>query len=402
MLSNLKYWWYYQLLVVLPVSDYFDTRPKDDPRYLYGREDELHEFASQLLDSKWIAVLGPRRIGKTSIILCGLHTISRDFIPVTIDFRTLSSYKIIPLSAFAETLIEGFERASEERKKLIDILKKVFEGIEEFEVEVSPKGFRLKIKKRPSLKTFPSLLSSIFDNLNLECKKRKVKLVLTFDEAQEIKRVVGVEMPAILAHVYDYCKNISIVFTGSQFGLLKEILDPGPENPLYGRYIHRIPLKKFDDAQSLDFLKLGFRQKNVKVDEAHLNSVINTIDGIPGWLTDFGARLVGHKKFIPSRTDVKRALQETVNNGKRLTLQELNNFLKDREAKERYLEMLKYLAVKEATWTDLKKVIELKFGSVDDKNFTNLLGALSGAGFVEKADEKYKIVDPLLREALRS
>jgi len=120
---------------------------------------------------------------------------------VSIDFRTLSSYKIIPLSAFAETLIEGFGRASEERKNLVDILKKVFEGVEEFEVELGSKRFRLRIKKRPSLKTFPSLLSSIFDDLNSECKKRRVKLVLTFDEAQEIKRVVGVEMPAILAHV---------------------------------------------------------------------------------------------------------------------------------------------------------------------------------------------------------
>jgi len=89
-------------------------------------------------------------------------------------------------------------------------------------------------------------------------------------------------------------------------------------------------------------------------------------------------------------------------NGKRLTLQELNDFLKDREARERYLEMLKYLAVKEASWTDLKRVIELKFGYIDDKNFTNLLGVLSGVGFVQKADEKYKIVDPLLREGLRS
>jgi AAA+ ATPase superfamily predicted ATPase len=238
--------------------------------------------------------------------------------------------------------------------------------------------------------------------MNSECKKRDVKLVLMFDEAQEIRKVVGVEMTAILAHVYDYCKNILIVFTGSQFGLLEEILEPRPENPLYGRYIHRMPLRKFEEAQSIEFLKLGFRQKNVKVDEAHLRPVINAIDGIPGWLTDFGARLVGRKKLTPARTDVEKALQETVDNGKRLALQELDDFLKNREARERYLEMLKYLAVKESSWTELKRVIELKFGYIDDKNFTNLLAVLSGVGLVEKTEENYKIVDPLLREALRS
>ncbi|MEM2174927.1 MAG: hypothetical protein QXI58_04820 [Candidatus Micrarchaeia archaeon] len=71
----------------------------------------------------------------------------RDFIPVSIDFRALSSYKIIPLSAFAETLIEGFRRASEDRKELINILKEVFGGIEEFEVDLSLGGFKLRIKK---------------------------------------------------------------------------------------------------------------------------------------------------------------------------------------------------------------------------------------------------------------
>ncbi|MEM2174928.1 MAG: hypothetical protein QXI58_04825 [Candidatus Micrarchaeia archaeon] len=85
--------------------------------------------------------------------------------------------------------------------------------------------------------------------------------MLAFDEAQEIKKVGGIEMSAILAHVYDYCKNIIIVFTGSQFGLLKEVLEPRPDDPFYGRYIHRIVLQKFDDAQSMRFLKLGFSQK---------------------------------------------------------------------------------------------------------------------------------------------
>ncbi|MEM2174929.1 MAG: hypothetical protein QXI58_04830 [Candidatus Micrarchaeia archaeon] len=130
--------------------------------------------------------------------------------------------------------------------------------------------------------------------------------------------------------------------------------------------------------------------------------MINTIDGIPGWLTEFGTRLVGLKNLVPGRPQVEKALRETVENGKKLTLQELNNFLKDREAREKYLEVLKYLAVKEATWSDLKRVIDLKFGYVDDRNFTNLLTVLSGVGFIEKSEEKYKIVDPLLREALRS
>lgn len=382
------------------MPELFDTRPKDDPRFLYGREEELHDFTSQLLGGKWVAVLGPRRIGKTSVVLCGLHLLGRDYTPVIIDFRAFAAHKVIPLSTFANALAEAFNQASRENKNLVEILKDAFEGVEEFEVEV-PKIFRIRIKKRPPAKTFQGTLSSILDRINSECKKRKLKIVLAFDEAQEIRKVAGVNMSAVLAHVYDYCANILPVFTGSQFGLLREVLDPKPEDPLYGRYMHRIPLKKFVFEQSMEFFKLGLSQEGVAVGELHLKGVVDAIDGIPGWLTDFGTRLIGLKKAAPSKAEVERVLKETVDEGKKLTFQELSSFLRGREAKQKYLVILKHMAIRGASWAELKRVLEARFGPVADKNFTNLISSLSNFGFVEKVEGRYKIVDPLLTEALR-
>lgn len=382
------------------MPELFDTRPKDNPRFLYGRKEELRDFTSQLSDGKWVAVLGPRRIGKTSVVLCGLHLLGRDYIPVMIDFRAFAASKVIPLSTFANALAEAFNQTARENKRLTEMLKDAFEGVEEFEVEV-PKIFRIRIKKRPKAKTFQGTLSSILDKINSECKKRKLRVVLAFDEAQEIRKVAGVNTSAVLAHVYDYCANILPIFTGSQFGLLREVLDPRPEDPLYGRYVHRIPLKKFDFEQSMEFLKLGLSQRGVLVGEPHLKAAVDVIDGIPGWLTDFGTRLVGLKKVAPSKAGVERVLKETVDAGKRLTLQELNNFLKGREARRKYLTILKHMAARSASWAELKRALELKFGPVADKNFTDLLGSLSDFGFVEKVEGRYKIVDPLLIEALR-
>lgn len=367
---------------------------------MYGREEELRDFISQLSDGKWVAILGSRRIGKTSVVLCGLHLLGHNYIPIVIDFRAFAARKTIPLSAFVNALVEAFNQATQRNKSLISILKDAFEGIDEFEVEI-PKVFRLKIKKSPSAKTFQGTISSIFDRVNFECKKRKFRIVLAFDEAQEIRKVAGVNLSAMLAHTYDYCPNILPVFTGSQFGLMREVLDPGPEDPLYGRYVHRITLKKFDFEQSMEFLKLGLNQKMVEVNEQHLKTVVDAIDGIPGWLTDFGTRLVGLKKTMPSKAGVEQVLKETVDGGKKLALRELNNFLEGREAKRKYVIILKHMAIDGASWSELKRILELKFGPVADKNFTNLLTSLSDFGFAEKINGRYKIVDPLLAEALR-
>lgn len=382
------------------MPELFDTRPKNDPRFLYRRVDELHDFTSQLSGGKWVAILGPRRIGKTSVVLCGLRLLGRKYIPITIDFRAFAARKTIPLSAFVNALVEAFNQASRENKSLVEILKDAFEGVEEFEVEI-PKIFRIRIKKRPQAKTFQGTLSSILDRINSECKKRKLRIVLAFDEAQEIRKIAGIDMSAMLAHVYDYCADTLLIFTGSQFGLLREVLDPRPKDPLYGRYVHRIALRKFSEEQSIEFLKLGLKEKKVSVSELHLKTAVDATDGIPGWLTDFGARLVRLNKVMPSRAEVERVLKETVDEGKKLTLQELNNFLEGREAKRKYLTIMKHMTVGEASWAELKRALERKFGPVADKNFTNLLSSLSDFGFVEKIDGRYKIVDSLLTEALR-
>lgn len=50
----------------------FDTNPKSDPRFLYGREKELDELVESLKKKNWVILLGPRRVGKTSLAECAI------------------------------------------------------------------------------------------------------------------------------------------------------------------------------------------------------------------------------------------------------------------------------------------------------------------------------------------
>jgi ABC-type phosphate/phosphonate transport system ATPase subunit len=46
----------------------FDLKPKDEPGELFGREAELDRMAELLKAGNWVVVLGPRMVGKTSLI----------------------------------------------------------------------------------------------------------------------------------------------------------------------------------------------------------------------------------------------------------------------------------------------------------------------------------------------
>lgn len=50
----------------------FDTSPKSSPKDLYGRDKELNDLVPHLAEKKWVILLRPRRIGKTSTVMCAL------------------------------------------------------------------------------------------------------------------------------------------------------------------------------------------------------------------------------------------------------------------------------------------------------------------------------------------
>lgn len=46
----------------------FNLNPKESPKELFGREKELEELIRLTKAKRWVAVLGPRMVGKTSLL----------------------------------------------------------------------------------------------------------------------------------------------------------------------------------------------------------------------------------------------------------------------------------------------------------------------------------------------
>ena len=60
------------------MADLFSPQPKDDPKALYGREKELADLADHLEERRWVVLLGPRRIGKTSLARCAVAKLGHE------------------------------------------------------------------------------------------------------------------------------------------------------------------------------------------------------------------------------------------------------------------------------------------------------------------------------------
>ncbi|MGC9077003.1 MAG: AAA family ATPase [Conexivisphaera sp.] len=114
------------------------------------------------------------------------------------------------------------------------------------------------------------------------------RVIVVFDEAQYL-RYSTVGLRSVLAHVYDYMDGITLILTGSEVGLLHDFVgvdDPDPE--LYGRYHSGMELKPLDGEKSREFLRRGFEQLGIRVNEDVLERAVSELDGIIGWLVYFG------------------------------------------------------------------------------------------------------------------
>ena len=102
--------------------------------------------------------------------------------------------------------------------------------------------------------------------------------------------------------------------------------------------------------QSIDFLKKGFAQLNLRVSEEVLEAAYEQFDGIPGWLTFFG------NAYSMGEADIEKIKSIAV----RTALEELRNITQDNP--RRYGLVLRAIAESRKTWSQVKEYIEEKEG----------------------------------------
>ena len=367
----------------------FDERPKTSREDLYNMEHQLDALVAALKrGDPMVLILGLRRTGKTSLLLTGLQ---QSKLPtLVLDLRAIGERPYSTKKELVELLEGSVNRFLAEQKGRAGRLLDRFSGIKG--VQVMGTGVSFSWAGRG-----PIQIVDVFKLLDEVASRHKYKLIIAFDEAQELAKIAGFNMPKVLAYVYDHCRNTSVVLTGSAIGLLREFVSVDqPSAPLFGRAMTEISLGRLSEAQSRDFLEKGFRQSGIKLDSTLLNKAIARLDGIIGWLTLFGS--------VCTKQDASlSAIEKVADAGKAMARSEFQTFLGTRQiASKRYARIMKQLASGPASWSEVKRSVETLEGrAVNDRTITDLITALVKAGFVEKSGESYNIGDPLLAEAFR-
>jgi len=381
----------------------FDTRPKERRSEFYNRDTEISMLVESIKRKEWVALIGSRRIGKTSIINVSLNEM-RDVLTFKLNLMRLSIKgikKVYPLSSLLNLILDESHRLISSELpmgKFVNFLSK------RLGVEIETIINFDKVKIVPKLKRLNSAdISLIMRELDDIAKGVGKTLVLVFDEVQEMFRVGGLNVGALFHDIYDWCKNTTVIMAGSAPGLVMSMLDSLEyEAPFFGRYVRRIELKRFSKEQSIEFLTKGFEENNVKIPEEVIEYAVRMYDGVPGWLTSFGSEVSMSVKIagrIPDLSFYNTIFEKAVKEVEH----DVESFFQLSQAPQRYAAII--LALDrlggKASWSELKRSASMILGEeIPGSRLTEMCKRLVDVAFLIKEADSYIFPDPPTARAL--
>ena len=219
-------------------------------------------------------------------------------------------------------------------------------------------------------------------------------LVIAIDEAQLLRYLKGgkgrIDFTGIIAYCYDNLRNTKFIITGSEIGVLRDFLGFNKPNTwLYGRIRDELAIDRFERSKAIDFLEKGFNECKTRPPTTVLEEIVERVDGIPGWLTYFGYKYC--------KNPGPEAIRETIEEAKTIALNELRKL-----PSKYYTYALKAIAIGYQRWKNIKQAVELWTGhTLTNAQVTRILRALTRLSLIEKKDDKYVILDPVIAEAAK-
>jgi len=377
------------------MSEFFELEPKTTRKGFFNFKEELAHFNKALKEGARLVLIGGlRRTGKTSLLLTGLGESGLPYL--FIDARSITG----GFTVSRQGLISAVERAQDSflqrNKAWIQDFLQVAKGLRG--VVLRTEAPIVRLAWRPSEEAVD--LTAFFGALGDVAEKRHTRMVIAFDEAQELKKITDYDVRGMLAYIYDHVPGLQIVLTGSQYGLLQDFVGlEDPTSALYGRSYELISTRRLKVNEAKRFLQLGFAQAGVRVPREIVDEAVRRSGGIIGWLALFGHEICTSSTMDSALTRIREISSQVISI-------QLNEFLQIRpgKAKARYQTLL-YKAARSGpcSWIELKRAIEESEGTkIADSILANLINNLVKASFFEVTKEKrYQVADPMMAEVMK-
>ncbi len=240
------------------------------------RQRELHELARELEGGQHLFLLSPRRFGKTSLVLALLDRLrARRLLVAYVDvFRATSPAQLLEL--VAQTVLGAAESQPERLLRLaLDLLGRLRP-----QVGTNAAGRpTLTLDLGASPRTPLALQEEVLALPQRLADRRRRRLVLAFDEFQEVQRFPGAGLEKAMRSHFQRHDRVSYLFAGSKESLLRDMATR-ERSPFY-KFGRTVSLGPIPPAEFAPFLVARFRRGRLRLDPGVIDAVLAAADDVP-------------------------------------------------------------------------------------------------------------------------
>ena len=256
-------------------SNPFVTSGYAGEEFFCDRKKETKDIVSLLTNGNNLALISPRRIGKTDLIR---HCFAQKEIA--------DNYYCFIIDIYSTLCVEDF--INKLGKTILEVLKpkgKMIYGRFISFIKSLTTGISYDINGTPSwsvgvgdIKSPSTTLDEIFDYL----KNADKPCIVAIDEFQQITKYKDGNIEADLRTHIQYCSNAKFIFSGSQRHLMGNIFT-SPNRPFY-QSVTIINLPIIDKPKYLEFCLDNFAKANKKIDVAVIDQLYGDFEGVTFYL----------------------------------------------------------------------------------------------------------------------
>ena len=240
------------------------------------REKETKQLFEDLKSNQNILLYSPRRYGKTSLIFRILNLLKKDDILTSyVDVYGCLTVPDLMDKIIQETVVP----AQRTLQRIGDFLREQISDLRP-EVTLNRDGsVSVSFKKEVQAQGTEKVLSEILDAPQKLAETKKKRLVIAFDEFQEITAMDGLRLEKSMRSSFQRQKDVTYLFAGSKQHVMAEIF--GQERRPFYKFAKPFPLEKIPVKEFSAFILRKFNATDVSISPAIIDSILEFTGGHP-------------------------------------------------------------------------------------------------------------------------